>query len=166
MVGLGWVLAASLGFAQGGPPYYTNDPGTPGNLNWEINLGYMPFYYRGQSLSHVPDVDINFGVGERIQLTYESAWLRVQNPGSPAKFGMNQSNPGVSGVFTTLGKTAYRSRYSLSFFSTIRTMPYAAASLPRPRGFSCLSNSPGNSGRWTWTTNLAISLTTRGRTTG
>jgi hypothetical protein len=28
--------------AQGGPPYYTNDPGTPGNLNWEINLGYMP----------------------------------------------------------------------------------------------------------------------------
>jgi hypothetical protein len=29
--------------AQGGPPYYTNDPGTPGNLNWEINLGYMPF---------------------------------------------------------------------------------------------------------------------------
>jgi len=26
----------------GGPPYYTNDPGTPGNLNWEINLGYMP----------------------------------------------------------------------------------------------------------------------------
>ena len=67
--GLGWVLAGSLAFAQGGPPYYTNDPGTPGNLNWEINLGYMPFYYSGQSLSHIPDVDINFGVGERIQLT-------------------------------------------------------------------------------------------------
>ena len=56
--------------AQGGPPYYTNDPGTPGNHNWEINLGYMPFFYSDQSVSHVPDVDINFGVGDRIQLTY------------------------------------------------------------------------------------------------
>jgi len=38
-------LAASFAIAQGGPPYYTNDPGTPGNLNWEINFGYMPFLY-------------------------------------------------------------------------------------------------------------------------
>ena len=104
IVGSGWVLAASVAFAQGGPPYYTNDPGTPGNLNWEINLSYMPFYYSGQSLSHIPDVDINFGVGERIQLTYESAWLRVQNPGSPAKFGMNQSNPGVKWRFYDAGE--------------------------------------------------------------
>ena len=104
IVGFGWVLAAGAAFAQGGPPYYTNDPGTPGNLNWEINLGYMPFYYSGQSLSHIPDVDINFGVGERIQLTYESAWLRVQNSGSPAKFGMNQSNPGVKWRFYDAGE--------------------------------------------------------------
>jgi len=81
--------------AQGGPPYYTNDPGTPGNMNWEINLGYMPFFYSNQSVSHTPDVDINFGVGDRIQLTYESAWLRVHNAGSPTKYGMEQSNPGL-----------------------------------------------------------------------
>ncbi len=31
-------FAAVPAFAQGGPPYYTNDPGTPGHLNWEINL--------------------------------------------------------------------------------------------------------------------------------
>ena len=67
-------LAANSAFAQGGPPYYTNDPGTPGHLNWEINLGYMPFFYSNQSVSHVPDVDINFGVGDRVQLTYENAW--------------------------------------------------------------------------------------------
>jgi hypothetical protein len=40
--------------SKGGPPYYTNDPGTPGNLNWEINLGYMPLLYSGHSVSHVP----------------------------------------------------------------------------------------------------------------
>src|SRR6202167_5810361 len=92
-------------FAQGGPPYYTNDPGTPGHLNWEINLGYMPFFYSNQSVSHTPDVDINFGVGERIQLTYENAWLRVQNPGSKTQFGLGQSNPGVKWRFYDAGES-------------------------------------------------------------
>ena len=99
-VTLAVLQCASLpAFAQGGPPFYTNDPGTPGNLNWEINLGYMPFLYSDQSLSHVPDVDINFGIGDRIQLTYENAWLRVKDPSSAAKFGMGQSNPGVKWRF-------------------------------------------------------------------
>ena len=98
------LLAAPCARAQGGPPYYTNDPGTPGNLNWEINIGYMPFFFAGQSVSHVPDVDINFGVGDRIQLTYESAWLRAQIPGSETKFGMNQSNPGVKWRFYDAGE--------------------------------------------------------------
>jgi hypothetical protein len=99
--------------AQGGPPYYTNDPGTPGHLNWEINLGYMPFLYSNQSVSHTPDLDINFGVGERIQLTYENAWLRVHSPSSqtqpgqtePGKteFGLGQSNPGVKWRFYDAG---------------------------------------------------------------
>lgn len=92
-------LPVPYAFSQGGPPYYTNDPGTPGNHNWEINFGYMPFYYNGQSISHVPDVDINFGVGDRIQLTYENAWLRVENSSSAAKFGLGQSNPGIKWRF-------------------------------------------------------------------
>ncbi|MGA8213457.1 MAG: hypothetical protein WB799_07670 [Candidatus Sulfotelmatobacter sp.] len=100
------MVCASLPlFAQGGPPYYTNDPGTPGHLNWEINLGYMPFLYSDQSVSHTPDVDINFGVGDRIQLTYENAWLRVHNPSSPTKYGMGQSNPGVKWRFYDAGES-------------------------------------------------------------
>jgi hypothetical protein len=103
LVGLG--VASTSAFAQGGPPYYTNDPGTPGNLNWEINLGYMPFFYSDQSVSHIPDVDINFGVGDRIQLTYENAWLRVQEPLSATKFGLGQSNPGVKWRFYDAGES-------------------------------------------------------------
>jgi len=98
-----FLCAASRAFAQGGPPYYTNDPGTPGHLNWEINVGYMPFYYSNQSISHTPDVDINFGLGDRIQLTYENAWLRVQDPSSAAKFGLGQSNLGVKWRFYDAG---------------------------------------------------------------
>ncbi len=96
---LSLLFAAADAFAQGGPPYYTNDPGTPGHLNWEINLGYMPLLYSDQSISHTPDVDINFGVGERIQLTYENAWLRVRNPSTPTMYGLGQSNPGVKWRF-------------------------------------------------------------------
>jgi hypothetical protein len=73
-------------------------------MNWEINIGYMPFFYTGQSVSHAPDLDINFGIGDRIQLTYESAWLRVQNPGEATKFGLNQSNPGVKWRFYDSGE--------------------------------------------------------------
>jgi len=93
------LLGPALARAQGGPPYYTNDPGTPGNMNWEINLGYMPFLYDGQSTTHTPDVDINFGAGNHVQLTYESAWLRVQNPGQPIKYGMNQDQLGLKWRF-------------------------------------------------------------------
>ena len=94
-----FAFAASPVHAQGGPPYYTNDPGTPGNKQWEINLGYMPFLYDDHSVSHVPDVDINFGLGDRIQLTFENAYLRVfDNPG-PAKFGLGQDQLGVKWRF-------------------------------------------------------------------
>ena len=104
LVVFAFFFAATSAFAQGGPPYYTNDPGTPGHLNWEINLGYMPFYFSGSSVSHTPDVDINFGIGDRVQLTYENAWLRVQNPGGAPKFGLGQSNPGVKWRFYDAGE--------------------------------------------------------------
>jgi hypothetical protein len=110
------VFSAGAAFAQGGPPYYTNDPGTPGNHNWEINLGYMPFFYSGQSVSHTPDVDINFGVGDRIQLTYENAWLRVQNPFSSTKFGLGQSNPGVKWRFYDAGEKGWAISMFPQFF--------------------------------------------------
>jgi len=44
--------AARSALAQGGPPYYTNDPGTPGPRNWEINIGYEPFLYSDNSITH------------------------------------------------------------------------------------------------------------------
>jgi hypothetical protein len=92
-------LIAGAACAQGGPPYYTTDPDTPGNHNWEINIGYMPFLYSTNSLSHVPDVDINFGIGKRIQLTYESAWLRLADSPTPPKYGLEQDQLGVKWRF-------------------------------------------------------------------
>ena len=94
-------------FAQGGPPYYTNDPGTPGNKQWEINLGYMPFLYDTQSITHMPDVDINFGLGNRIQLTFENAWLRVDNPLGNPQYGLGQDQLGFKWRFYDNEKSGF-----------------------------------------------------------
>jgi hypothetical protein len=93
--------------AQGGPPYYTNDPGTPGNKQWEINLAYMPFLFNSQSTTHVPDVDINFGLGERIQLTYENAYLRVWDPDRGTRYGLGQDQLGLKWRFYDNKETGF-----------------------------------------------------------
>jgi hypothetical protein len=93
------LCCSSASKAQGGPPYYTNDSGTPGSRNWEINLGYMPFLYSGHATSHIPDVDVNYGLGDRIQLTFENAWLRDRNGTDAAKYGLGQDELGLKWRF-------------------------------------------------------------------
>jgi hypothetical protein len=93
------ILFSSAAHAQGGPPYFTTDPGTPGPGNWEINFGCMPFLYNGLSTTHTPDVDINYGVGDRIQLTFENAWLRENMGADDTKYGLGQDQLGVKWRF-------------------------------------------------------------------
>lgn len=60
--------------AQGGPPYITDDPDTPGAHNWEINTAVIG----AQSHRHwdlaAPDLDINYGWGEHVQLKVDVNW--------------------------------------------------------------------------------------------
>src|SRR3954469_24354675 len=57
--------------AQGGPPMITDDPGTPGNRKWEINLA-ITFEHRPNETSYdAPGIDLNYGVGENVQLTLQ-----------------------------------------------------------------------------------------------
>jgi hypothetical protein len=57
--------------AQGGPPFRTDDPETPGNKHWEINFGWIGDRSPASGEYQVPDFDINYGLGDRIQLKYE-----------------------------------------------------------------------------------------------
>jgi hypothetical protein len=66
------LFAASLSVhAQGGPPYRTDDPETPGNKHWEINFGFIGARNPASGSYQVPDFDINYGLGDRLQLKYE-----------------------------------------------------------------------------------------------
>jgi hypothetical protein len=103
------LLVATLSFpqlarAQAGPPFLTNDPGTPGNANWEINLGSMQTVVRGQSSYQVPQIDLNFGVGERIQLTYEVPYVVQNGSGQQAQTGWGNGYPGLKWRFLDQGE--------------------------------------------------------------
>lgn len=52
------LLSAGAARAQGGPPFIMDDPGTPGNRHWEINLGWIANHNPGQSSCEIPDVDL------------------------------------------------------------------------------------------------------------
>jgi hypothetical protein len=64
-------LFAVAAHAQGGPPFRTDDPDTPGNRHWEINFGWIGDRNPAAGAYQVPDFDINYGLGDRIQLKYE-----------------------------------------------------------------------------------------------
>lgn len=51
----------------------TDDPGTPGNGKWEINLATAFEHRSGETSLDIPAVDLNYGVGEHIQLTLQTA---------------------------------------------------------------------------------------------
>ena len=91
------VLCSSPARAQGGPPFITDDPGTPGTNHWEINTGYI---YNldsspGTSSYELPHIDLNYGWGPRIQLKYEVGLALLKLPGRPLTSGLSNSLAGV-----------------------------------------------------------------------
>ena len=87
-------------FAQGGPPMLTDDPGTPGAGVLEIYLSYIEQKTRQERLRIVPHVDFNYGLGEQIQLKYETSWLLSEAPdGGGTKSGLDNSLLGVKWRF-------------------------------------------------------------------
>jgi hypothetical protein len=73
------LLLPISGFAQGGPPMVTDDPGTPGDKHWEINIAGMLASTYDEDLLQFPYFDINYGLGERLQLKVETGWVILRN---------------------------------------------------------------------------------------
>ena len=80
--------------AQGGPPFRTDDPDTPGNRHWEINFGFIGDRNPGSGAYQIPDVDINYGLGDRIQLKFELPVALQETRSQPA----SPAAPAVEGT--------------------------------------------------------------------
>jgi len=89
------VLGAALAHAQGGPPFITDDPGTPGNRHWEINLGWIGDHNPAHASYQLPDFDINYGWGDRIQLKYELPIAAATDENNTTRAGLGESLLGV-----------------------------------------------------------------------
>ncbi|MGP8268587.1 MAG: hypothetical protein ACLQLH_00835 [Terracidiphilus sp.] len=90
---------ATLAHAQGGPPFITDDPGTPGNRQWEINIGWIGDHNPGLAYYQLPDIDINYGWGDRIQLKYEVPLAAATDQNNTTRAGLGESFPGVKWRF-------------------------------------------------------------------
>ncbi len=95
-----FVLLPSVLLGQGGPPLITDDPGTPGDDMWEINLAFSTEKTADSEwFFEAPLLDINYGVGERIQLKFEVPWVFLHEEGESTKNGLGNSEIGVKWRF-------------------------------------------------------------------
>jgi hypothetical protein len=103
--------------AQAGPPFLSNDPGTPGNANWEINVASMQTIVRGAASYQLPQIDLNFGIGDRVQLTYEIPYVLQDNSGQPQQRGWSNAYAGVKWRFLDKGDGGWQ----ISVFPQVET---------------------------------------------
>ena len=61
----------------------THDPGTPGKGKWENNFGFAFEHCPNETAIDVPAIDLNYGVGDHIQVTSLTApvLLKLNNHG-------------------------------------------------------------------------------------
>ncbi len=106
LLALSWVSAPAR--AQGGPPFLTNDPGTPGAGNWEINLGAAATHASGTGSYQLPQLDVNFGLGDRVQLTVEAPYVLQYSSGASAQEGWSNVFLGVKWRFLDQGEEGWQ----------------------------------------------------------
>jgi len=90
--------------AQGGPPFIGDDPGTPGDGNWEINVATYAERHPDERLYNAPILDMNYGWGSRIQLKYQVPYLVEGTDGGPTRSGLGKSLAGVKWRFYDSGE--------------------------------------------------------------
>ncbi len=99
LFGLQVVIAWHGAQAQGGPPFLTDDPETPGNRHWEINAGFIANHNPANAYYQTPDFDFNYGLGDRIQLKYELPIASHTDENNVTSTGLGESLLGVKWRF-------------------------------------------------------------------
>src|SRR6202040_3548188 len=85
--------------AQGGPPMITDDPGTPGNGHLEANIAATIERKSDEQSWELPVLDLNYGVGERIQLNFETSFILLKRDDRGAIGGAGASSAAVKWRF-------------------------------------------------------------------
>jgi hypothetical protein len=94
-----------------------DDPGTPGNGHWEINLAWTDQQVHGSTLVGLPLLDAKYGVGDRIQLNRQASLDVLSASGEPTQSGYSDSQVAVKWRYYDAGDTSLQlSLYLRSMF--------------------------------------------------
>lgn len=109
--------------AQGGPPLRTDDPGTPGPRHWEVNTAVTLEHVHGETSFEAPLADVNYGVGDRIQLKVEMPLELIDQRNRRLDTGLGNPNLGVKWRFAedTTSGFALSTYPQLELVSPVRT---------------------------------------------
>jgi hypothetical protein len=77
------------------PVLATEDTDTPGNGRWEINVGVSATRSSGVWEYGLPEGDINYGLGERLQLMLGGSRISLHEAGLPSRSGTGSATAGV-----------------------------------------------------------------------
>ena len=85
----------------------TDDPGTPGNGHWENNIA-VAFEHRPNETSwDLPAIDLNYGVGEHIQLTLQGGPVLLKRSGHGLIGGLGGTEAAVKWRFLDEEKSGF-----------------------------------------------------------
>jgi hypothetical protein len=113
--------------AYGGPPLLTDDPDTPGPNHWEINVAVTSENVAHEWELGTPLLDMNYGVGEHIQLKYQAQFNEVAPERGGVRAGMGNSLAGVKWRFVDQTNSSW---LEISTYPQIEFV-YPASSGPR-----------------------------------
>ena len=88
-------LTPQTGFAQGGPPMVTDDPDTPGEGHFEFNIVGLTATSIDKKVYQFPYFDLNYGLGDRVQLKLESGWELLQGTDTGTHRGISSALTGI-----------------------------------------------------------------------
>ncbi|HEY7002005.1 MAG TPA: hypothetical protein VH330_09705 [Candidatus Udaeobacter sp.] len=94
-----FAVVARVAFGQGGPPMITDDPGTPGNGKWENNFAIAFEHRPNETSTDVPAIDLNYGVGDHVQLTLQTAPVLLKRSDQGVIGGMGETEAAVKWRF-------------------------------------------------------------------
>ena len=77
----------------------TDDPGTPGNRKWENNLAIAFEHRPNETLIEAPAIDLNYGLGDHVQLTLQTAPVLLKRSGQGLIGGLGGTETAVKWRF-------------------------------------------------------------------
>jgi hypothetical protein len=92
------MLACATAPHLAGPPLETDDPDTPGPGRWEVNVS-STLEKRRDTREWTPLLDLNYGVGERVQLKLKPRYVVLDEPRLSERAGLGNIQAGVKWRF-------------------------------------------------------------------